>query len=285
MQAVDQNVRMMNNAFFSRMNFDGFNPTRALLFGGENKIPIFVRASGGKNRRLTRMKDQVRLAKLPSGGKRRRGRRCFRVTGWRAFVRPETEECNFLIREAHLALEFQLARRGQPRRHDSPLGDISDLAREFRGVLVGEQRKRASFSGVMARCAAAEEDGSDVAVEGDLLGIPGAVLCSWMISITSRQAEGNRQHQSECERQKTSRAAHGLSGRKQPMAGWAETGIGLPAMAAPTALASSCGVGAGRDRPNSVCQSSMCAVYRSCSFGEKTAASGVTRVLLARTSV
>src|ERR1700751_761711 len=89
MQAVDQNVRMMNNAFFSLMDFDGFNPTRALLFGGENKIPIFVRASGGKNIRLARMKDQFRLVKLPSRGKRRGGRRGVFVTRGRAPSSPQ----------------------------------------------------------------------------------------------------------------------------------------------------------------------------------------------------
>src|ERR1700751_4168910 len=112
MQAADQNVRMINNAFFSRMNFDGFNPPPALLFGGENKIPIVVCASGGKNIRLARMKDQVRLAKLPSGSKHRRGRRCFRVAEWRASLCPKTEKFDLLIREAHLALEFQFARCG-----------------------------------------------------------------------------------------------------------------------------------------------------------------------------
>ena len=79
---------MVHDTLFSRMDFDGFHPTRTFLLCREDKIPVVVRTSGSKNVGLPRAKDEVGLTKLPAGAERRRRRELFGVTAWRAFIRP-----------------------------------------------------------------------------------------------------------------------------------------------------------------------------------------------------
>src|SRR3974377_1021040 len=128
--------------------------------------------------------------------------------------------------------------------------DIGNLAREFRRFVVAEQRKWAGLARMMARRAVAEEDWRDVAVEGHRFGFRGAVVSRATVANRHPKAKRHRQQTAQDDGQRAPFVAHGWSGRKQPTAGWVETGTGLRAMAASTALDSSWVVGAGRDRPN-----------------------------------
>src|SRR6516165_4606403 len=117
MQAVDQDIGVMHDAFFPGANFDGANPARGLEIGGENEVPVAVGAAGGKLVGLARTKDDVGLAELPSGSELGGRGEVAGVSFGQAFVGPGLKKSDLLVRETKFAGEFQVGGSGKPRRH------------------------------------------------------------------------------------------------------------------------------------------------------------------------
>ena len=74
-----------------------------------------------------------------------------------------------MVGKATLVSELNVARFGEPRRHEARLRHGSNLAAVFLDVLIGEKRERASFAGPMARSAVVKNNWRDIAIEGTIV--------------------------------------------------------------------------------------------------------------------
>lgn len=96
---------------------------------------------------------------------------------------PFLNERDLFVRQAKLIGKPQLLRLGKPGRHEARCCESRDLAGAPFCVSVGQQRKGTGFPWVVAGGTVMENDGSDIAIEGDLfwpsrpeLELPGFVL-------------------------------------------------------------------------------------------------------------
>jgi len=98
LRAIDDEICMMNEAAFTGMDFDGFNPACGRDRRAKNKIPIDVAAAGGNFVGRIGMKNQIRLAELPTGVEAGSGRQVGGVTFQHSAGNPFSKERNFIRR-------------------------------------------------------------------------------------------------------------------------------------------------------------------------------------------
>ncbi len=86
--AIEKDIRVVNDAFFTRADLDCLHPADIAKIGGKNEVPIVVDTRRDEGVRLPRMKDEVGLAELPSGREFRLGRKVARISLRDALRRP-----------------------------------------------------------------------------------------------------------------------------------------------------------------------------------------------------
>jgi hypothetical protein len=79
------------------------------------------------------------------------------------------KEGNLLVGQVEFVGKSQLLWLRQPRGHEAFRSYRGDLAGPGLCVRVSKQRKRATFAEPVARGTIMKKDGSDIAIEGDLL--------------------------------------------------------------------------------------------------------------------
>jgi len=176
--AVDEHVRVVHGADVAGADLDSLHPLgrawRGPTFQGQNEVPVLVRAAGGQMIRFGGLDHQIRLAKLPPGHELRKRWSVSRRTGGRALPHPLLDAPDLFVREPPLFLKISVACLGQPRRHVAPLDYRYDLLAALLHVRVSKQREGPRLARAMARRARVVNDGRDVFVERNGLGLCGA---------------------------------------------------------------------------------------------------------------
>ena len=125
--AIDQNVRVMNEALVAGANLDGFQPARAIDRRAKDEIPVGVGAAGGQREGFLRFDDHVGLAELPALDELRLGGKIGGIAFGRALIDPGLNAGDLFDGEAEIVGKVQIAGFGKPRRHDAGLRDGGDL--------------------------------------------------------------------------------------------------------------------------------------------------------------
>jgi len=149
------------------MYFDVFNTACGLDGRAKNKIPINVAAAGRNFVGRIGMKNQIRLAELPTGVEAWGRRQVGSVAFQHSVGNPSSKERNFIGRKMKIAGEIGCAGIGKPGGHDALFGEVRDLPGVRFDVAVGKKRKRSCFTGMMARSASAKDDRREIFIERD----------------------------------------------------------------------------------------------------------------------
>src|SRR5271157_5320614 len=159
----------MHQALVARTYLDRLHPAAFVDRDGQNEIPIRVDAARRQLKRLRRFDDQVRLSQLPSFHELRLSWQVRWTALQHTLLNPLLNERDLLAAETALVGELQRLRFRQPRRHEARLRDRSDLVPVFLDVFIGQQRERAGLTRPMTGCAVMKDDGSNIAIERDLV--------------------------------------------------------------------------------------------------------------------
>src|SRR4029077_11167813 len=131
----------------------------------EDEIPVDVTAAGGNFKRRIGAKDQIGLAKLPSGIEMRSRRKIGRIAFRHTILHPFLEKRDFFGQQMKGGVEFPLTGFREPRRHDALLRDVRNLARMRLQIAVGQQREGTGLARMMAGGAGAKHDWGQVTIE------------------------------------------------------------------------------------------------------------------------